>query len=565
MNERAQFPAAPALSDRAAPDAFAQAIAWIRAQRPLRNRRLQEISADLGKGALGNAGKALREFLSRHPDDPDAIMLMAQAELRRGRTGEAERLLVRCVQLDPFFIAARFELAAVLLQANKAQPALIECEELLKYASQNPLFRKLKASALGANGEYIASLELWRALTLDCPAQPECWLGYGNALSVVGFQADSIAAYRKAVAINPAFSAGWLSLADSKIVRFSTSEIEEMENQLRAAGASSQDRTNLHFALGKAYADLGSYEQSFNHLARGNAIRRLAIKHDPDMLTAFVSRCKQSLTADFFRARAGSGCNRSGPIFLVGMPRAGSTLVEQILSSHSQIEGTAELVDLHRLVKDIQRMAIEQGCTYPAVLARIDSTDLRRLGERYLESTQGRRMLGRRFFTDKMGSNFHHIGLIHLILPNAQIVDVRRHPMACCFSNFAQVFPTGGVENAYRLTDLARFYRDYVELTDHFDTVLPGKIHRILYEKLVEDPEREVRLLLDRLGLQFEDGCLNFFNTGRAITTISSEQVRRPIYRDSIGHWRHYEPWLGALKTTLGSVLDLYPEVPSFD
>ena len=564
MNERAQFAAAPARSQQAAPDAFAQAAAWIRAQRPLRNRRLQEISAELRKDVMGNAEKALRGFLARYPNDPDAVMLMAQAALRRGRTGEAEKLLVQCLQLDPSFIAARFDRATLLLEENEGETALIECEKLLKYEPQNPLFRRLKARALEVNGEYIASLELWRALTLDCPAQPECWSGYGNALSIVGLPEDSIAAFRKAVALNPAFSVGWLCLADLKTVRFSTSEIEEMETQLGAAGASSEDRTNLHFSLGKAYADLNLYEKSFNNFARGNAIRRLAVKHDADVLTAYVSRCKQAFTADLFRTHAGSGCGSSGPIFLVGIPRAGSTLVEQILASHSQIEGTAELFNLSVLARELQQLAAGQGSTYPAILAELDSGKLRRFGERYLENTQDRRKLGRRFFIDKMGSNFFYIGLIHLILPNARIVDVRRHPMACCFSNFSQVFPKG-LNNAYRLTDLARVYRDYVSLMAHFDLVLPGKVHRLFYENLIEDPEKEIRRLLDHLGLPFEDACLNFFNTARAITTVSSEQVRRPIYREALEHWRHYEPWLGALKTALGSVLDLYPEVPSFD
>jgi hypothetical protein len=197
------------------------------------------------------------------------------------------------------------------------------------------------------------------------------------------------------------------------------------------------------------------------------------------------------------------------------------------------------------------------------MLAEFDATGLRRFGEQYLESTGGRRKLGRRFFTDKMGANFSHVGLIQLILPNARIVDVRRHPMACCFSNFSQVFPKGQ-DNAYRLTDLARLYRDYVELLAHFDSVLPGRVHRIFYEELVAHPEGEVRRLLDYLGVEFEDACLNFFNTKRAVTTVSSEQVRRPIYRDALEFWRNYEPWLGSLKNALGKVLEAYPEVPAF-
>jgi hypothetical protein len=246
------------------------------------------------------------------------------------------------------------------------------------------------------------------------------------------------------------------------------------------------------------------------------------------------------------------------------MPRAGSTLVEQILASHTQIEGTKELVHLGALSREIQQLALQRGGDYPGVLAELHSADLRQLGERYFDDVKAHRKLGRTFFTDKMGANFVHVGLIQLILPHAKIVDVRRHPMACCLSNFSQLF-TNGLNNAYRLGDLARLYRDYVELMAHFDAVLPGKVHRVFYERLVADPETEVRRLLAYIGVPFEDACLKFFDTDRAVATLSSEQVRRPIYRDALDHWRNYEPWLASLKTALGSVLDTYPEVPAFD
>jgi hypothetical protein len=528
-----------------------------------RHPRLREAAALLENGRLGPAAKLLHEFLNARPGDAGALCLMAQVEWRRDRKAEAEMLLAQCLRHDPAFIAARFDYANILLETQRAEAALIEAEELLRQEPRNALFQRLKARALEAIGDHIASLELWRVLTRDDPEQPACWLGYGNALNRVGMREDSIAAFRKAVELNPAFSAGWLSLADLKTFRFGMSDVQQMETRLNGAEVSAEDRTNLHFALGKAYADLNLYEKSFNNFARGNAIRRLGIKHDPDVLTAYVSRCKQVFTADLFQTHAGSGAGSSAPIFLVGMPRAGSTLVEQILASHSQIEGTAELVDLSLLAGEIQQLAAERGFSYPAMLAEFDATGLRRFGEQYLESTGGRRKLGRRFFTDKMGANFSHVGLIQLILPNARIVDVRRHPMACCFSNFSQVFPKGQ-DNAYRLTDLARLYRDYVELLAHFDSVLPGRVHRIFYEELVAHPEGEVRRLLDYLGVEFEDACLNFFNTKRAVTTVSSEQVRRPIYRDALEFWRNYEPWLGSLKNALGKVLEAYPEVPAF-
>jgi tetratricopeptide (TPR) repeat protein len=419
----------------------------------------------------------------------------------------------------------------------------------------------LKADALArANSDYIGSMELWRGLIRDYPKRPECWVPYGNALRTVGKRDDCIAALRRAIELNPAFAPAWISLADLKTFRFSLSDIGQIERALTRLDLPTDDRTNLHFALGKAHADVNAFEKSFHCFARANAIRRLAVKHDPDVLTVYVARCKQVFTSELFQKFAGSGSGRPDPIFLVGMPRAGSTLVEQILASHSQIEGTSELADLATLSRDIQNLATEQNQKFPDVICRADADFLHRYGERYLAMTQIHRKSGRPFFTDKMGANFAHVGLIHLILPGAKIIDVRRHPMACCFSNFSHVFQ----DNAYRLTDMARLYCDYVELMAHFDAVLPGRVHRIFYEELVSNPEAEIRRTLDYLGLGFEDACLNFFDTERAVTTMSAQQVRRPIYREALEYWRNYEPWLGSLKSALGPVYEMYPKVPAF-
>jgi tetratricopeptide (TPR) repeat protein len=545
-------------------DDFRKAADALRPDRSRLEPRLREAAALLDANRVDVAAKLLREFVARHPQDVSALYLAAETAIRQGRNTDTETLLARCVELAPDFAAARFRHANALLQANKPEAALAEAEELLKREPRNPLFRRLMAITLEATESFALAADLWRALIEDYPTRQDCWERYGHALRGMGSRAESIAAYRKVIELNPGYGGAWWSLADLKTFRFSEGEIEGMEAQLARPDLAAQDRWQLHFSLGKAYADLKRYETSFGHYAKGNALHRLGIKHDPNVMTAYVARCESVFTADFFRRKTGSGCSDNDPIFLVGMPRAGSTLVEQILASHSQIEGTRELFDLAALSRHLQfEMAPERGSDYPAVLDKLDAEDLRRLGERYLEGTRAHRKLGRPFFTDKMGPNFVHIGLLQLILPNARIVDVRRHPMACCFSIFTQLFPKGQ-NDSYRLTEIASVYRDYVALMSHFDRALPGKVHRVFYESLVAQPEAEVGRLLDYLGLPFEQACLQFYETDRVVTTASSEQVRSPLYQSALEQWRHYEPWLGSLKAALGPVLDTYPDVPAF-
>lgn len=407
------------------------------------------------------------------------------------------------------------------------------------------------AEALEAVEDYAAAAAQWRALLSDHPARPDLWIRLGHALRGMGAMDDCIAAYRRAIALDPASGGAYWSLADLKTFRFDAAEMEHMEAQLARTGLAAEERVRLHFALGKAYADRALHETSFAHYAKGNALHRVRLKHDPDILSAYVARCKRLFTAELFRGRG--GCDSAAPIFVVGMARSGSTLVEQILASHSQVEGTRELSDL---------AALARLPGYPESLAGLDASALTEMGQRYLARTEPHRKLGRPRFVDKMGANFVHVGLIRLILPNAAIVDVRRHPLACGLSNFMQLFPSGQ-NDAYRLSDIGRLYRDYVELMAHFDRVLPGAVHRVFYETLVSEPEREIRRLLDRLDLPFEPACLDFHRNVRAVTTASAAQVRRPLYRDALEQWRPYEPWLGPLKTALGPVLDAYPQAPA--
>jgi hypothetical protein len=338
-----------------------------------------------------------------------------------------------------------------------------------------------------------------------------------------------------------------------------------MEQAVVQSAEDDEDRTHFHFALGKAYEDLGDYDRSFAHYAEGNRLRLTLAEYDTSSSTINLRRSQQVFTAEFLARRRGVGAPARDAIFIVGLPRSGSTLLEQILASHPLVEGTMELSDLSEIARTIaDRRDAPDDYDYVPLLPEIDDQEWRRLGERYLETTRTHRKTDRPYFIDKMPNNFSHLGLLHLILPNARIIDARRHPLAACFSGFKQHFAIGQLFT-YGLENIGTYYRDYVELMAHFDSVLPGRILRVHYEHMVENTEAEVRRLLDYCGLPFDPACLRFYENDRVVRTASSEQVRQPIYRDGVDHWRHFERWLGPLKDVLGPVLDCYPEVPVFE
>lgn len=530
---------------------------------PLRHPRLREAARLLDAGQMGPAARLLREYLKEHPADAQALHLLADIARRQGRTNHALTLWAQCVEAAPDFAPGRYDYATALLEAFRPDMTLVHAEELLKQEPGNPDYRALKARALESLDDYSRAAELWRSLTAEYPERAGYWLRYGYVLRGLGQVGESVAAIRRVIAQEPTSGAAWWNLADIKSFRFDNADIAQMEKLNADTALPAAERICLHFALGKAYGGLGRYETSFGHYAKGNALQRLSAPHDPDVLTSYVARSRQVFTREFFRRHSGSGMADRAPIFIVGMMRAGSTLVEQILASHSRIEGTRELTEMAAISQHLQQVAAQKGADYPGFLDRIETDDARSLGEKYLENAGIHRRLDRPFFVDKMGANFAHVGLIHLLFPNAKIVDMRRHPLACGFSIFSQYFPKGQ-NNAYRLADIGRSYHDYVELMEHFDRVLPGRIHRLFYEDLVARPEEEIRRLLDYLELPFEEACLQFHRTERTIATISAEQVRQPIYHKAVDHWRHYEPWLGPLKSALGAVLESYPAVPDF-
>jgi predicted Zn-dependent protease len=526
--------------------------------------RLLEAAAALVANDLPVAEALLRTHLKAFPTDVAALRMLAEVAGRLKRFPDAQALLERCLELAPSFDAARHNYAVVLNREGKAAAALPHVEQLLAKEPRNPGYRNLKAAILANAGDYGEATEVYEAVLKDFPQQPKIWSSYGHSLKTQRRQAESIAAYRRAISLEATLGEAYWSLANLKTFRFERADIVAMREALVAKNLSDDDRLHFEFALGKALEDEGEYAESFSHYVKGNAIRKKLLPYSFDDNSKFVRRAKAVFTREFFASRTGSGTDVQDPIFIVGLPRAGSTLIEQILSSHSQVEGTMELPDVPRMAAEIfRREAATNTQGFAQAVAAFTPEELRALGDRYLVETRSQRKTDRPFFVDKMPNNFLFAGLIHLMLPNARIIDARRHPLGCCFSGFKQHFARGQ-SFTYGLEDIGRYYRDYVELMAHFDAVLPGRVHRVFYEAMIDDTDTEVRRLLAYCGLPFEDGCLKFYENDRAVRTASSEQVRQPIFREGVDHWRHFEPWLGPLKEALGEVLESYPAVPVF-
>jgi tetratricopeptide (TPR) repeat protein len=548
----------------AADAAFAAHLESLHSGRPLRHPALREARRALQADRPDQAERLLAVFLAKHPNDLDALNLMAEALLPLERKSEAEILLAGCVARASGFDLARFNYANALRQLNKPAAALEQFEILLAKEPRNPLYRDAQALALSAVGRHKEALACREALVRDLPGSAKLEVCYAQVLRTIGCREQAIAAFLRAIGFNPALGIAWWGLASLRDYGLMPSDIGELKAQLARPDISPDDRLHLLFALGKAFGDLEQYRESFDAYARANAARSLAARYDAASTSARMAKLVALCTPEFFAERAGYGADSAEPIFVVGMQRAGSTLVEQILASHPMIEGAGELGHIRFLARRLEdNLGTRCGAGYPDVLAALDHREFRSLGDEYLATTRARRPLGRPFFIDKEPFNFLHVGLLQLILPNCRIIDIRRHPLACCFSNFTSIF-LHGLAHTYRLTDLGRFYADYVELMAHYDRVLPGRVYRIFYEDLVADPRRQVRQLLAFLDLRFDEACLSFHENARPINSASSEQVRSPIFHEGLDRWRHYEPWLDSLKTALGPVLTAYPAVPFF-
>ncbi len=531
-----------------------------------RDPELLKAAVAMNDGRLDEAEAALKARLERQPDDPSAIRLLGEIHWRRGDMTEALEQVERAVAIAPGFDLARDFLIRLLLQANRLPEALEQVGILAGSPLKNPGHDLLKASVLVRLGNQEQAGEIYEGLLREQPDQPQVWQNLGHVLKTLGRQADAIHAYRQAVTRQPAMGEAWWSLANLKTVKLGTDDIAAMEQALAGLEVDRDNRRedifHLHFSLGKAFEDAKDHAAAFRYYDLGNRLRRTMVLHDADDFSAEVTATAQTFTSTFIAAMGEGGCPAPDPIFVVGLPRSGSTLVEQILASHSAIEGTMELPEMMMIAGRLQsRVDDGEFADFRAMIASLTPADRLRLGEEYIERTRVHRQTDRPRFIDKMPNNWQHVGLIRLILPNAKIIDARRHPMSCCFSGWKQHFARGQTFS-YDLTDIGRYYRDYVGLMAAYDAAAPGAVHRVIYENMVRETEREVRRLLDYLGLPFEQGCLEFYNNDRAVRTASSEQVRRPIFTDGIEQWKQYEAWLGPLAEALGPVLDAYPEAP---
>lgn len=513
-------------------------------------RQLAHGSRLLNEGEVSAAEDVVRGYLSREGTHVEGLRLLAQIAVRLNVLDDAEFLLENLLELAPDYDDARYEYAAVLTQRRRYFHALRQAQLLLRRAPGNPEWQLLYAKACDGLGQYEEALRVYQQLLAATPANASLQLAIAHLLRNRGAAREAVDAFRAAANLPGSAGGAFLALANMKTYRFTDDEIAGMRTTESATGISLSDRYHLCFALGKALEDRKEYAASFEYYERGNALRRSELEYKPDVAERNLLLHKAICTREFLAARAGMGCPRPDPIFIVGLPRSGSTLIEQILSSHSQVDGTLELPEIPRLVHQFRNRRANEDPRYPAVLAELTPEDFRDLGETYLEETRPYRR-GAPFFLDKMPGNFRDVGFIHLILPNARIIDARRAAMACCFGNFKQLFVSGH-EFTYNLTEMGRYYRTYVELMDHWDRALPGKVLRVHHEDVVNDLEGSVRRILDFCGLGFEPACLEFYKTERSVRTVSSEQVRRPIYREGLEQWRNFEPWLGPLAAALG-------------
>ena len=527
-------------------------------QRGIRNPQLIEAALAINEDRLHEAEPILRAHLKRDPLDVAAIRLMAQLAARVGRYKDSEALLRRALDLAPDFTVARSNLAGILYRQNRFPEAVETLDQVLHFENDHVPSRNLKAAALGRIGDYDEALELYAELTQRFPDNAKLWMSQGHLLKTVGRQDDSVSAYRQALAIEPTLGEIWWSLANLKTVKFEDADVSAMQAALATPSLSDEDHFHLDFALGKAFDDRHEPERAFSHYAAANSLRRKELDYDPAVITDHVDGIITLFTSDFLAERTGQGCDAPDAIFILGMPRAGSTLVEQILSSHSAVEGTMELPDMPAIALREGRGGGPAG--WINAVADMLPARLTELGAEFIERTRVQRKTDKPFFIDKLPNNWIYVGLIHLILPNAKIIDARRHPMDCCFSNFRQHFARGQAFS-YDLADIGDYYADYVRLMAHFGAVLPGRVHRVIHEKLIEEPELQIRALLEYLELPFEDSCLNFHRNARAVRTASSEQVRRPINRDGMDQWKPYDQWLTPLRVALGPLVKTYPNL----
>ena len=522
-------------------------------------KELVAVTNFIAEKRLVKAEDLCRHYLQANPKDTEGMRLLADIAEKYGAVEEAEFLLESAVEFDSDKIQLRLDYLQILRKRQKLEKAYEQAQYLCEREPDNIIFQSQSAICQMQLGQFDEAIKNFEAVKRKAPRNYGNLTALGHALKTKGDNQAGIEAYQSAYTVRPSHGEAYFSLANLKTYQFSADEIATMKAQIGTLDLSYRDRVHFLFALGKAYEDNKDYKQSFEYYEQANDLGRLQMRYRAEQMTAEFDAQKDICTPELFKKQSGLGCMASDPIFIIGLPRAGSTLLEQIIASHSAVDGTQELGNILSLAHKLRGRdrSIERS-NYPKILNDLTGEQLTKFGEKFIEETRIHRK-GAPYFIDKMPNNFRHIGLIKLILPNAKIIDARRHPMACCFSGFKQHFAEGQ-EFTYGLEQIGKYYRDYVGLMDHWDRVLPGAVLRVQYEDVVADTETQIRRVLEYLGLPFEEACLEFHKSKRSVRTASSEQVRQPIFKSGLEQWRNYEPWLDPLKEALGAdILTRYP------
>lgn len=504
------------------------------------------------EGKLLKAEQICRHFLQDNKRHIDGMCMLAEIGIELKIYDDAEFLLASALELAPNHINARSQYLNLLIRLGKYKMAEQQVEKLLAIQPDNLSFKVAKASALTGLGKIEQAIILFEQAVEQNDQIAGFQLQLGHALKTKGDIKKAITAYQKAYQLNPSYGDAFWSLANTKTYRFSDEEIAQMQAQQNNKALALTDKVQLHFATGKAFEDREDYNQAFQAYQEGNKLQHAHSGFDINKVEQQVAEQIKYCTTELFENRGNLGLNLPDPIFIVGLPRAGSTLLEQILASHSQVDGTMELHNILGLASRLRGRSTSQSdqeAQYPKNLNEINPQYFKRFGQQFIDETQVYREKAP-LFIDKMPNNFLHIGLIRLILPNAKIIDARRSPMACCFSGFKQLFAEGQ-DFSYDLEDMGRYYQAYLKLMSHWDDVLPGYVLKVNHEDVVDNLETQVRRMLDFCGLEFEQSCVDFHKTKRNIKTPSSEQVRQPIYKSATEQWRHFEPYLTPLKKVL--------------
>jgi tetratricopeptide (TPR) repeat protein len=523
---------------------------------------LKPVIDHLALGRLREAEFGVRAYAKRRPFDRAADLVLAQLAIRSGLPEQADPLIERVLEVAPSHLGANQTRAAILAQLYRLDECIQLLDRLLERVPDNLEIIGQLTTILGQIGDYGRAIEITENALQRYPDDTSLSLSLGHLMKTVGRTAECAALYRSVLSRTPACGEAWWSLANIKTRAFTPDDINAIELALNRPNVSSADRVHLLFAMGKAFDDQGLAADAMHHFSIANALKSEIEPYDPKLTANEVDGSIAALSPDRVSKHASIGCDDASPIFILGMPRAGSTLIEQILSSHSKIEGTSELP----IVPTIIRRMIAQGwpssaTPYPELLNELPSEKLEEFGSFYIDAARHHRHSAKPLFTDKLPNNWNNIAFILLALPKARIIDARRHPLDCCLSNYQQLYARGQAFS-YSLEHLGQYYADYVRLMAHIDAIAPGRVHRVIHEQLLAEPEDQIRSLLTYLGLEFEPDCLSFHTNTRAVRTASAEQVRQPLNREGSGKWKAYSAWLGPLRQALGPALEAYPSAP---